>query len=190
MENILALPIRHRMEFARAIDRHQYEVSPQGIVFPRQKSMIAGIYTTWINGADMQVDPNVIPAEGLNKILKNGIAVGSYIVPFTQNVTPGSTLTAANFGATLTEWTGYSEAARQAWTIPADPTGGVYSNSASPAIFTANAVATVRGAGLQTTSPKSDATGACYAASKFGTERVMAVGDKLTVQYDVSATST
>lgn len=189
MESINTMPMRNRLEFARAIANKKYEVGPRGILFPRQKTMVAGVFRSWVNGRDMQDDPNVIPVEGLNKILKSGLAVAAFIAPFTNNITPGSTITAATFDGVLAEWTGYSETTRQAWEIPADPDEGLFTNAADPAVFTSNGVATVYGAGLLTASAREATTNECYAASKFDNARALANGDKLTIQYDVNATS-
>lgn len=189
--------IKHRLEFARAIDNLQYEKTPKGLFFPRQRALVTGGYTTWVNDRDMQYDPNVVPAEGLLQILKSGLGgVPWYIAPFLNNVTPLSTLTAATFDSVLNEFTAYDEASRQAWTVPADPVAGVYSNSASLAVFTADATVgvgagiDVYGMGLLSVSTKESALGVCACASKFSGARNLKTADKLSAQYDVSATST
>lgn len=183
--------IRHGLEFARAIDNKQYELADTGLYFPRQKALVGGTFISWVNGADMQVDPNVVPAEALNKILKSGVGV-NYIAPFLNNVTPAGSLTAATFDATLNEFTAYDETARPAWTLPADPVGGLYSNSASPAVFTSSTGVTnvsVYGAGILSAAPKESTTGNIIAASKFAAARILNAPDKLTIQYDLSAVS-
>jgi hypothetical protein len=201
--NICKDLIRHGLEFARAIDRHQYEVTPSGIRFPKQRAIIAGAFTTWINGADMQVDPNVVPLQALNYLLKAGIKASGglatwYIAPFVGNVTPDENLTALNFDSVLTEFTDYDETTRQAWTVPTDPTAGAYSNSAAPAVFTAaSAVGTspgvdIYGAVIISASAKSATTGKTLCGSLFDAPRNVKSGvvkDKLTVQYDVAAAS-
>ena len=149
-----------------------------------------GRYTTWVNGADPQVSYNVVTAQGIAQILKAGIgSLSLYIAPFTTDATPSGSLTAANFDSTLTEWTGYAESTRQAWTKPTDPVSGTYSNSASPAVFTANASATVIGAGLLSNSAKESTAGVLISASKFGASRSLVSGDKLTIQYDIIGVS-
>lgn len=183
--------IRHGLEFARAIDNHQYEQTDAGLYFPRQKALVGGQFTTWINGRDMQVDPNVVPAEALNKILKSGVGV-NYIAPFLNNVTPGSSLTAATFDSVLNEFTAYDETARPAWTLPTDPVNGLYTNSASPAVFTSStgvSNVSVYGAGILSVAAKEATTGNVIAASKFAAARVLNAPDKLTIQYDLSAVS-
>lgn len=187
--------IRHRAEFARALANHDYDLTPAGIVFPKQKALVSGAFITTINDRDMQVDPNIVPTEALNYLLQAGLkGTGAlsawYIAPFLNNVAPTAALTAANYETTLNEWIAYDEAARQAYTLPASPTGGVFSNSAAPAVFTSNAAATIYGAGILSASAKEATTGKIFCASLFAAGRVLAAADKLTVQYDVSATST
>lgn len=192
--------LRHRMEFARAIDNHQYELTPQGVHFPKQRVFVCGQFDTWVNGADHQVDPNVVPTEALNYLLKAGFKASGatstwYIAPFLNNTTPLANLTAALFDSTLNEFTAYTEAARQAFTLPADPTAGVFDNSAAPAVFTAdNTVGTgagvdVYGAGILSVSTKEATGGVLACASKFNAARNLKATDKLTIQYTISATS-
>ena len=187
--------IKHGLEFARAIDNHQYEVSDTGLYFPAQRAMIGGVFETRINGADRQIDANLLPAEGLAKLLKSGMGgTAWYVAPFVNDTTPQANLTAAAFTATMGEFTTYSEAARVAYTIPSDPTGGAYSNSASPAVFTAGAVGAggvdIYGAAILSASGKSATTGEVLCCSKFSGARKLYQGDKLSVEYTINATST
>lgn len=188
--------IKHNLEFARAIDNFQYEQSDRGVFFPKQKVFVSGGFTTWVNGRDMQYDPNLVPAEGIAQILKSGLSGASwYIAPFVNNTAVQSTLTAATFTATMGEFTAYDEAARQAWTIGADPTAGEYSNSASPAVVTASSAVDanngvdIYGAAVIGASAKSATTGKLVCCSLFSGSRNLKPTDKLTIQYDVSATS-
>lgn len=191
---------KHRLEFARALDRHQYEVTDKGIYFPKQKVVVAGIMDHWLNGTDHQVDPNIVPTEGLNYLLQAGVnnsgGLGSwYIAPYSANVAPGATLTAANFTSTQTEWTEYNESTRQQWVVPGSPTGGSFDNSASLAVFTgANTIATydsVYGAAILSASAKSATSGKILACVAFtsGARQVHAT-DLLSIQYTLAATST
>ena len=188
--------MQHNLEFARALDNLQYEQSNQGIYFPRQKVFVSGGFTTKVNGRDAQFDPNLVPAEGLAQILKSGLGTGTwYIATFVNNTTVQSTLTAATFDGTMGEFTDYDEAARPAWTVPSDPVAGVYTNSASLAVFTAaTAVGTgdgvdIYGAAVIGASGKGATTGKLVCCSLFSGSRNLKAADKLTVQYDISATS-
>lgn len=188
--------MKHNLEFARAIDNFQYEQSDRGLYFPRQKVFVSGGFTTWVNGEDMQFDPNLVPAEGLAKILKSGLGGTSwYIAPFVNNTAVQSTLTGATFTATMGEFTAYDEAARPAWTIPADPVAGAYSNSDSLATITASssvgtgAGVDIYGAAVIGAAAKSATTGPLACCSLFSGSRNVKAADKLTIQYDINATS-
>lgn len=192
--------LAHGMEFARAIDNHQYEVGPSGLHFPKQKVLVAGQFDTWINGADHQVDPNILPTESLNYLLKTGLTnvgglSGWYVAPFVNNVTPLATLTAATATATLGEFQDYNEANRVAYTVPVDPAAGSYSNSAAPAQFTiAGSVpgggVDIYGAMIISAAAKAATTGKILCASKFTAARKVFATDVLTVLYTINATST
>lgn len=190
--------IRHRLEFARAIDQHQYEVSPEGIYFPRQQAFVAGQFDTWINDGDHQVDPNIVPIEALNYLLKTGLTnVGGlsnwYVAPYANNVVPAANLTAANFTATMGEFATYTELTRPAFVVPADPTNGVFANTAAPAVITAGAVGAggvdIFGAAILSASAKNAITGKLFCCSPFSAARKLFETDKLTTEYTVSAVS-
>lgn len=193
--------LRHGPEFARAIDRHQYDVTPAGIHFPKQNAMVLGHFDTWINGADHQVDPNIVPVEALDYLLKTGLKnVGGlstwYIAPFLNDIVPASTLTAANFNTVMNEFVAYNELTRVAYTTPADPAAGAFSNSAAAAVFTAaTAVGTttgvnIFGAAILSASGKIAISGKILCCSRFSGLRNIKATDLLTVQYTLSATST
>lgn len=90
----------------------------------------------------------------------------------------------------FTEVVPYSNATRPACTFgtatTADPS--VISNSASPAIYTINATATVGGAFLISDSTKSGTAGVLFSASDFAApgDRAVASGDTINVTYTFS----
>jgi hypothetical protein len=195
--------IKHGMEFVRALNNHHYDVTPAGIHFPKQRAIVAGLFRHHASGDGLGLieDPNVVPTEALNYLLKAGYKNSGglsnwYIAPFTGAVVPGAGLTAANADSTLTEFTDYDEATRQAWTLPADPTSGQFTNSASPATFTASsAVGTgagvdVYGAFIISSSAKEATTGKIGPAAQFSAARNLKATDVLSVAYTLSATST
>lgn len=185
--------LRHRREFARAVANHQYEESPSGLLFPKQKTFVAGHFETWINGADHAVDPNIIPTAGLNHLLSVLVAGGAqvnpwYVALFTNNVTPAATLTAANFASTMGEFTGYAESNRVTY-VEGTPAAGAVDNDASRAEFTINAPATLRGGALLSAQAKSAVIGEILACARFGADRAVIAGDTLQTKYTLSATS-
>lgn len=193
----------HASEFLRALRNHQYEVTPSGILFPRQKIHFGGAFENSLQDRKTRewgpwyVDANIVTTEGMNYILAGGLASGSvltawYIAPFAANVTPVAGLTAATFTATQTEFTSYAETTRQAWT-QAGASGGVISNTASPAVITVNTggQTTIYGLGLISASAKSATSGKLFAAALLATARTGLQNlDVLGLRYTVTATST
>lgn len=186
--------MRHRSEFARALRNRHFEVSPAGILFPQQKVFIGGVFETRVNGRDPDLSPNIFPTEGLNHVLDIVFGGGAqqtswYIAPFSGNVTPGASLTAATFVAVCTEFTGYSEATREAF-VEAAAAGGVMDNDATRAEFSITAAsATLYGAALLSVGTKSSGSGVCAAASRFAASRAVVTGDTLQVKYTLTGTS-
>lgn len=183
----------HRNEFARAVTNKKYELTPVGILFPKQNAIVAGHMETWVNGCDHQIDPNILPTEGLNHLLSVLVAGAAQVSPwyvalFSQNVTPQATLTAATFTGTMTEFVGYSEATRVTYVEGAVAAGSV-SNSASRAEFTISAGATIYGGALLSAQAKSATTGTLLACSLFSAGRPVIIGDTLQTMYTLGATS-
>lgn len=184
--------LRHGREFARAIQKEQYDVTDQGILLYRSHALIGGTMVHWLNGEDRRVDNNTFTIEGLNYLLttgmKNGTPVAAfYVAPFSGNVTPASTLTAATFTSTLTEATAYAEATRPEY-VEGTAASGSINNSASRAEITANASVTIWGAGLLSASAKSATTGTCMAAAKFAAQRDLVNTDVLAFDYTLTIT--
>jgi hypothetical protein len=89
-----------------------------------------------------------------------------------------------------TEETGYSQATRPACTFgtPTTANPSVATNSASPAVYSINATATIGGAFLVSDSTKGGSTGTLYSASDFTSpgDRSVVSGDTLNVTYTLS----
>lgn len=191
--------MRHRGEFARAIANRHFEFSPSGILFPRQKCFVGGVFDTeHRRGGDLighDISPNIVPTEGLNHLL-DVLAAGAaqinpwYVGLFKGNVTPGENLTGATFDSVCTEATEYDETTRQAY-VEAAADGGIMSNADNRAVFTINGSITVYGGALLSVAAKQDATvgSKCLAASKFSTSRAVVAADELAVKYTLTATS-
>lgn len=103
--------------------------------------------------------------------------------------TPAATDTASSH-AGWTEVVPYSQATRPACTFatPTTANPSVATNSASPAVYSINATATVGGAFLISNSTKSGTTGTLYSASDFTSpgDRSVVSGDTLNVTYTLS----
>lgn len=187
---------RHRREVARALAAHKYDKTDAGLFIPGMHATVGGVFDHWLNHADHQVDPNLVPTQGLDWVLsvlvKNSTPVATwYIAPFEGNYTPAAGLTAATFTATATEFTSYDEAARVEFNEGA-VSGGSVSNSANKADFTISTGVTNKalyGVALLSASAKSATTGTILAATRFAATRLVNATDVLTVQYTLTLTS-
>ena len=183
--------MRHRDELARAIRNRKYEVTPDGIYMPAQRIRAAGVFETWLNGEDHQVDPNIFVNSGLDTLFTTGLTGGTYyLAPFSGNVAPVAPLTAASFPGTQTEFTNYVEATRQQWVKDSYTNTQTLTNGTTKAVITANTGGgTVWGFGLTSASAKSAITGTLIACAQFGAARNMLATDTLTVQYTLTLTT-
>lgn len=113
--------------------------------------------------------------------------IGLYGSGSTNN--PAATDTASSH-AGWTEVTPYSQSTRPACTfgVPTTANPSVATNSASPAVYSINATATVGGAFLISNSTKGGTTGTLYSASDFTSpgDRSVVSGDTLNVTYTLS----
>jgi hypothetical protein len=143
-------------------------------------------------------DANIIPDEGIVKILSSALtgasAISSWFVGIYKNAfTPIASNTMATFptaGVANESTTDYSEAARPAWTYGSIAANAL-SNSASPAVFTFTPASTViNGAFLSSSNVKAGTTGTLLAATKFAASRTLLTTDTLNVTYTISASST
>lgn len=174
-----------------------YQDNGAGLLVPSKPIFVKGVYE-WKHVRDGKVidegaDENLVPTEGLNHILGVELAATTqitswYLAPFEANATPSSSWTSANVTANSTECTAYTSATRVAWT-PGAASGGVISNSASPATFTFNATKTIYGAFLISNSTKSATTGTLFSASLFSASKSVVNLDQLILTYSFTLTS-
>lgn len=186
--------LRHAREFERAARNHRYEVTEDGLLFPEQGFRLHGNMEHAVNGADVRVDPNVVPIEMFNYMLAAGIGNGTqqptfYVALYGANVTPNNALTAATFDSVMTEFTNYDESTRVEY-VDSTASGGSMNNTASPAVFTMSAGGgTVYGGALLSASAKESTAGVCGACTPFAAARVLLEADELSIKYTISGTS-
>lgn len=184
---------RHAGEFLRALSNGHYERTPSGIVFPRQRVCLGGIFTALVDGAPPALGHNLVVNGALDAVLNVFFRSASananfYIAPFSNNLAPVATLTAATFPGTQTEFTNYTETARPPWTTNGASTAQALSNSNSLAQFTFGAGGgTVYGAALTTVATKSATTGLLISAALFDAPVTLNAGGRLQIQYDFQA---
>jgi hypothetical protein len=189
------LMAKHRAEAIRRLRNGQYEVTDSGaILVPAMKLQFAGHFETQVGNGAWEIHPNIVTNEGILHILDVALDQGSansafYIAPFSGNVTPAATWTAANFTSNSTEFTNYDETTRVAWTNDAAASNAI-GNTTTPATFTiGTGGGTIRGAGLLSASAKSATTGKLVAAARFSADKAMAEDEELRVKYTLTGTS-
>jgi hypothetical protein len=206
LENTMNDLQRHRGEFARYLNNHQWERTDDGdVFFPVARAIAHGMYMHGVfrNGElvdGWQYDPNLWPDEGINYALDvavNGATqiTAWYFALYSGAVSPAANWTAATWVAIATEitsnTTGYSETTRQAWVGTAAASDAT-SNLASKAVFTIavpSSTLTVNGCAMVSSSAKGATTGKLYSASKFATTRNLSNGDLFNLGYTLSLTS-
>lgn len=188
--------MQHRGEFARAIANKKYELTDDGVLFPDQKVLVAGVMSDSLNGGPWGAGPNIIPTAALNLLLDQLVGGAVQVNPwyvglFSGNVTPAATLTGANFASTMTEFTGYVGLNRMTYN-EAVAVGGVVDNAASRATFVMTAGGTIYGGALLSAQAKgaAGASDKLLACARFASSRTVAIDDELAVKYTLSATST
>ena len=185
-------------ELALALDREQYDLTDEGVYFPRQGVLAAGEYFDRINGGEWQRTKNLIQTEGLAHILN--VAMGSTAKPagyflalFSGAAAPAANWTAASFAAAASEIVslteGYTSATRPAWT-PTNTSTGSIDNMASVASVTiaTSSQLNVTGAAMLTNSTRGGTTGVLVSATKYAAARVFQSGDTYEVGYRLSLT--
>lgn len=191
---------KHAGEFGRYLRNKKYEITGDGIAFPKAMAIAQGGYLHDVNGLDEQFDPNLLPDEGLVYLLSVGLNNGAklaawYLSIYAGNYTPLATLTAASYPATAAEITssseGYTETTRPVWT-PTAPTTPLIDNLANKAAFTIATASslTVNGAALLSEATKGAVTGKLSSATKFATARTLYNTDVFNLAYRVTLTST
>lgn len=184
-------------ELRRALRNGHFEPTDDGrIHFNQLKILAAGVFEHNLNHGPWAVDRNLLVTEGLNYLLDSALRAQTqlsawYVAPFAANVTPVAGLTAATFASTQTEFTNYTAAARQAWTLVA-AASGVLTNAAAPAYFTVDdgVQTAIYGFGLLSASAKSSTSGKLVAAAKLATARTGLVEDDVIgARYSITLTS-
>ncbi|HFH3670274.1 hypothetical protein [Pseudomonas aeruginosa] len=187
-----------RKELAADLATGSFDITENGIAFPRLSVLAGGEYFGRINSGEWEKEgDNLIPTEGLAHILN--IALGSkpkvsyFLALFAGTAAPAANWTAANFAAVASEITsmteGYTSATRRAWTPTDTATGSIDNMNAVATVTIATASQlNVNGAALLTNSTKGGTTGALVSASKYAATRVFQNGDTYDIGYRLNLT--
>lgn len=142
---------------------------------------------------DVIHSPNIVVDEGLNHILDVALSNGAqsttwYVGIFKNNYTPVAGDVAATFagsGVANEVITEVDETSRPQW-VDAGVSSKTVTNSASPAVFTANQSVAVYGAFLISNATMGGTTGVLCAASKFAAVRNLLNTDVLNITYTLN----
>jgi len=169
---------KYRNQVRRALEAHKWERQDDGLILlPELKMRLGG---------------NLVVNEGLSLFLVSTLAQGAqvtalFVAPFSGNVEPAASLTAATFTATMTEFTNYTQSARVAWAKDAE-SGQAIGNATTPSAFTiGSGGGTIWGAALVSASAKSSTAGKLVSCGKFAASRVLLAADALNLTYLFSA---
>ena len=186
-----------RQELAADIAAERFDVTANGIYFPRQGVVANGEYFGRVNGgAWAKEGDNLIPTEGLAHILNVALGTaakpaGLYLALFSGATAPAANWGAASFAAVASEIVsqteGYTAATRPVWT-PVNTNTGSIDNLASVASLTIATASqlNVTGAALLTNSTRGGTTGALVSASLYAAPRVFQNGDIYELGYRIN----
>ena len=187
---------KHAREFKGYLDTHQYDVTDEGIFFPKAGALASGEYFFDTNDGERPGSAkNMLPTQALNYLLEAGLRNGVrhtqwYLAIFSGAYTPVASVDAATFASAATEITsaseGYTEATRRPWTSAA-ASGGVTDNVADRAAFTiasANEVV-IRGAALLSDPVKGGTNGVLMSIARFANPRTESAGNIFNLGYRV-----
>ena len=188
-----------RQELAADIAAERFDVTANGIYFPRQGVVANGEYFGRVNGgAWAKEGDNLIPTEGLAHLLNVALGTtakpaGLYLALFSGATAPAANWGAASFAAVASEIVsqteGYTAATRPLWT-PVNTNTGSIDNLASVASLTIATASqlNVTGAALLTNSTRGGTTGALVSASLYAAPRVFQNGDIYELGYRINLT--
>lgn len=158
----------------------------------RDDFIVGGYFRVLHNGVEVMRCHNVVPAAARSYILSAAVAGAAqtsawYVAPFINAVTPTSALTAANFEATLDEFTNYAEATRQAWTQDAEADQEIGNTGSLARITISAGGGTINGVILTSVATKGSAAGLVLAAFRFPAPRTVLEDDTLDFEYVIGA---
>ena len=189
---------RLRQELAAELRAERFDLTPEGVYFPRQSVLAAGEYFDRVNGGEWSRTPNLVVNEGMAHILNVALGAtakpaGYFLALFNGAATPQANWTAAGFAATAGEVVsmseGYTSPTRPAWTPGVAATNSI-DNMAAVATVTIAATSqiNVTGAAMLTSSVRGGTTGVLVSATRYAAERTFQNGDTYDIGYRLSLT--
>lgn len=187
-----------KQELAKAIHGDNFDVTEDGVYFPRQGIMAQGMYRERVNGGEWQYSKNLVVDQGLAHILNVAMGVtpkptGYYLALFSGATAPAPNWTAANFASVASEIVstteGHNGATRPVWT-PSPAVTNTIDNFAAAASVTIATTGTlnVTGTALLTNSTRGGTSGALISATKYPAARTFQNGDVFEIGYRFALT--
>ena len=187
-----------KQELAKAIHGDNFDVTEDGVYFPRQGIMAQGMYRERVNGGEWQYSKNLVVDQGLAHILNVAMGVtpkptGYYLALFSGATAPAPNWTAANFASVASEIVstteGHSGATRPVWT-PSPAVTNTIDNFGAAASVTIATTGTlnVTGTALLTNSTRGGTAGALISATKYPAARTFQNGDVFEIGYRFALT--
>ena len=189
-----------RAEVAREIRAQRFDVTHEGVFFPRLGALATGEYFGRVNGGKWQKEGNnLIVTEGFAHMLNSTFdkatpkAAGHYLAIIAGSTAPAANWTAQSFAAVASEIVsmteGHTGATRPVWT-PAKTTTGSIDNMATVASLTiaTSSQLNVTGAALLTGSARGGTTGVLVSASLYAAPRTFQAGDIYELGYRINLT--
>lgn len=190
--------MRHSAEFNRYLANNQYEVTGEGIAFPKAGATAVGLYAHDINGGEVTIDKNMLVDEGLLYLLQVGLTPRAklpnwYLALNGNNVAPSAGLKGAAYAATAGEITsqteGYTEATRQLWNPDTNISGKAeLLNATNRATFTMATASEVKiyGAALLSGNVRGSVADTLVSMVRFANPRTGYDTDKFNLSFRVA----
>lgn len=180
---------------AKEILRRKFERTESGELYlPGAKVFVGGVFGNWVNDdiEDKQYSGNIVVDQGLNHLLDVAISNGTqqstwYVGIFKNNYSPVAGDTASDFagaGKGNEANAEIDEAVRQTYVEPGVSNKAI-TNTASPAVFTANTSVSIWGGFLISDNVLGGTSGVLLAASRFPAVRNLINTDILNITYEL-----
>lgn len=188
-----------KAELIQDLRADRFDVTEDGLYFPRQSVLASGEYFDRVNGQGAWArKPNRIVKEGLVHILNVALGTtpkpaGYYLALSSGSTTPADSWTAANYAAvageivSMTE--GHTGAMRPAWTPNASASASIDNMAAVASLTIATSgVLNVTGAALLTNNVRGGTSGVLISASLYAAPRTFQSGDMYELGYRINLT--
>lgn len=187
-----------RKELRNSLHNEVFDVTEEGIYFPRQGIIAKGEYFHRVNGGKWDVDKNLITTEGLAHMLNVSLGAkqkpsGYYLALFSGSASPAANWTASSFSSAANEIVsmteGYTNPTRPEWVSTQTSTSSIDNMQAVANVTIATSSAlNVTGAAMLSNSTRGGTSGVLISASKYAAARTFQDGDKYDIGYRISLT--